>query len=259
MEAVGALPGELIGIPDVSSRLLQLARAGGVHEPTELRKILSACGCKEPEGVLEDLRAAGFFVVRPTGIALSTRAYRTLLFVSGALGTKGDAVFDELRTLEPGLSRYELVREGMTSRFIKGLLTEPGFQRLYISSPWINLLKEDMGRLAVALNNARKTLTRDPEIMVLAQKPSLDFPEMAQTLATLKSLGATIVEKPKLHSKLYMREPGPAGGLSLAIVGSENLTRPKWIELGIEIRNDSYILSRLRNYFFEVFGRISGE
>lgn len=208
---------------------------------------------------MADLRAAGFFISRPTGIALSSRAYRALLFISGALGAKSDAVYDELRSLEPGLSRYELVREGMTARFIKGLLTEPGFQRLYISSPWINLLKEDLGRLATALMNARKSLARDPEILILAQRPSPDFPEMIKTLQTLRSLGATVVEKSRLHSKLYMREPGPNGGLSLAIVGSENLTRPKWIELGIEIRNDSYILSRLRSYFFEVFGRSSGE
>ncbi len=80
-----------------------------------------------------------------------------------------------------------------------------------------------------------------------------------QSLERLRQLGAVIAEKPKLHSKLYMREPGPSGGLWLAIVGSENLTRRKWIELGIEIRNDSHLLSKLRSYFFELFGRPTGE
>jgi hypothetical protein len=92
---------------------------------------------------------------------------------------------------------------------------------------------------------------------VLVKTP--DLPEVKKTLDVLRSMGAQVVEKPRLHSKLYMREPGPSGGLSLAILGSENLTRPKWIELGIEIRNDSYILSRLRSYFFEVYGRAQGE
>lgn len=257
MTASNALPGELLNFPLITSRLLELARDGTTQEVDAYRLLLRKCGCKEPEGVFEDLRVAGFFIDRPTGIALSTRAYRTLLFVSGALGARSEGVFDELRNLEPTLQRYDLVREGMTSRFIKGLLTEPGFQRLYICSPWINLLKEDLGRLAVALEKAARSLTRQPEILVLVQTPKM--PEVKRTLEILASMGAEIVEKPTLHSKLYMREPGPSGGLSLAIVGSENLTRPKWIELGIEIRNDNYILSRLRSYFFDVYGRPNGE
>jgi hypothetical protein len=33
-------------------------------------------------------------------------------------------------------------------------------------------------------------------------------------LQFLRTFGAEVVEKPRLHSKLYMREPGPSGGLS---------------------------------------------
>jgi hypothetical protein len=109
----------------------------------------------------------------------------------------------------------------------------------------------------MALDKARRTLTRPPEILVLVQTPKI--PELKTTIDVLRQFGAEVVEKPRLHSKLYMREPGPSGGLSLAIVGSENLTRQKWIELGIEIRNDSHILSKLRSYFFDVFGSPAGE
>lgn len=257
MTLTNTLPGELLNVASVTPTLLDLARNGAVHGAEAFRLILQKCGCKEPEGVFKDLRAAGFLIDRPPGMSLSTHAYRSLLFVSGALGANSQGVFDELRSVEPTLQRYELVREGMTSRFIKGLITEPGFQRLYICSPWINLLKEDLGRLAVALENAERTLTRRPEIFVLVQTPRM--PEMKKSLQTLRSMGADIVEKPRLHSKLYMREPGPSGGLSLAILGSENLTRPKWLELGIEIRNDNYFISRLRSYFFDIYGRPTGE
>lgn len=257
MTIVNALPGELLSVPLITSRFLELARQGAIQEADAYRSLLRSCGCGEAEALFEELRAAGFFLNRPPGFALTSRAYRALLFASGALGTSSESVFNELRALEPSLHRYELVREGMTSRFIKGLLTEPGFQRLYICSPWINLLKEDLGRLAVALDKAQKSLARPPEILVLVKTPNM--PEVKRTIELLNSMGAEVVEKRNLHSKLYMREPGPSGGLSLAIVGSENLTRPKWIELGIEIRNDSYILSRLRSYFFDVFGRPSGE
>jgi len=257
MNLGSALPGELLSVPPVTFKLLEAARNGTTKDVDAYRLLLRTCGCKEPDGVLTELRAAGFFTGRPDGLAVSSRAYRTLLFLSGALGTGSQNVVDELRTVEPSLHRYELVREGMTSRFIKGLLSEPGFQRLYICSPWINLRKEDLGRLGTALHKATQSLTRPPEILVLVQTPR--YPEVKQTLQVLESMGAKVVEKPKLHSKLYMREPGPSGGLSLAIVGSENLTRPKWIELGIEIRNDNYFLAKLRSYFFDVFGRPTGE
>lgn len=256
MTAQQPLPGELISVPPVATGLLELARAGSSHSATDYQQLLERWGCNNSSAVHEELRRIGFFVGPRMSANISSRAYRTLLFLSGALGTPSDTVFDELRTLEPRLQRYDLVREGMTSRFIKGLLSEPGFQRLYICSPWINLLKEDLGRLAVALDRAERSLTRRPELLVLVQTPK---PDLKPGLDALRSLGAKVVEKQRLHSKLYMREPGPSGGLSLAIVGSENLTRPKWIELGIEIRNDSHIISRLRTYFFEVYGSLHGE
>lgn len=251
------LPGELVSLPKVTTDLLELARASDAHDPEFYRGVLRLAGCETPDKVFDDFRVAGFFSSRPPGIALTTKAHRTLLFASGALGASSTTVFDELRTIETTLHRYELVREGMTSRFIRGLLKEPGFQRLYICSPWINLQKDDLGRLAMALDKAKRALTRPPEILVLVLTPKI--PEVKKSLEVLRGFGAQIVEKDRLHSKLYMREPGPSGGLSLAIVGSENLTRQKWIELGVEIRNDSHILSKLRSYFFEVFGRSSGE
>lgn len=257
MTAPGGLPGDLIAIPQVTRELLELARSGEGRDAASYSHVLKACGCDAPETVIDDLRVAGFFAPKPPGVRLSTSAHRTLLFCSGALGASSANVFDELRTIESTLHRYDLVREGMTSRFIKGLLTEPGFQRLYICSPWINLQRDDLGRLAMALDNAKRTLARPPEILVLVQTPKI--PELKTTIDLLRQFGAEVVEKPRLHSKLYMREPGPAGGLSLAIVGSENLTRQKWIELGIEIRNDSHILSKLRSYFFDVFGSPAGE
>ncbi len=256
-----SLPGELLSIPGVASELLSLAREMTVFQRDDCESRLRSTGCRSPEAVFEELRAAGFFAGRPLGLAVTTYGYRSLLFVSGALGEASDRVFDELRVIEPTLRRYELVREGMTSRFIKSLLTEPSFQRLYLCSPWINLQNDDFGRLAVAWDKARRSLARPPELLVLVQTPAK--PEVRESLerlkGRLKAFDAQIVEKPRLHSKLYIREPGPSGGLWLAIVGSENLTRQKWIELGIEIRNDSYILSRLRNYFFEISGRRGGE
>ena len=253
----GGLPGELVSLPRLTADLLELVRTGNAHDQGFYTSVLRLCGCESPETVFDDLRVAGFFSAREPGMALTTKAHRTLLFSSGALGSSSASIFDELRTIETTLHRYELVREGMTSRFIRGLLAEPGFQRLYICSPWINLQNDDLGRLAMALDKAKRSLARPPEILVLAQTPKI--PALKKTLDVLRGFGADVIEKDRLHSKLYMREPGPSGGLSLAIVGSENLTRQKCIELGIEIRNDSHILSKLRSYFFDVFGSPTGE
>lgn len=253
----GGLPGELVSLPRLTADFLELVRSGNAYEQDFYARALRQCGCESPDTVFDDLRVAGFFSSRPQGTALTTKAHRTLLFTSGALGSSSASIFDELRTIETTLHRYDLVREGMTSRFIKGLLSEPGFQRLYICSPWINLQNDDLGRLAMALDKAKRSLARAPEILVLVQTPKI--PELKKTLDILRGFGAEVIEKDRLHSKLYMREPGPSGGLSLAIVGSENLTRQKWIELGIEIRNDSHILSKLRSYFFDVFGSPTGE
>jgi len=69
----------------------------------------------------------------------------------------------------------------------------------------------------------------------------------------LKSLGAEIVLNPRVHAKLYIREPGLSGGLQTAIVGSENLTVPKYAELGLKIINDGVMIDRLRGVFFDIY------
>ena len=65
-------------------------------------------------------------------------------------------------------------------------------------------------------------------------------------------LGATIFLHRSLHSKLYIREPGANGGSLLAIVGSQNLTRSNYLELGIQILGDSTLVQNLVRYFFDV-------
>lgn len=164
-----ALPGELLSTPVITSRLLEVARYQVIRGLDSYRALLRTCGCRDADAMVEELRAVGFFQGGQNDATLSTRAYRALLFLSGALGAKSDEVFDELRALEPGvLQRYELVREGMTARFIKGLLTDPGFGRIYICSPWINLMNEDLGRLALALDKATRMQRRTPEMLVPA-------------------------------------------------------------------------------------------
>ena len=56
----------------------------------------------------------------------------------------------------------------------------------------------------------------------------------------------------KVHSKLYIREPDSAGGLMLAIVGSQNLTRSRMLELGILIKGDDQVVNQLVRHFVDL-------
>ena len=80
-------------------------------------------------------------------------------------------------------------------------------------------------------------------------KTKNDLPESVRPLV---DLGANVFLHPKVHSKLYIREPGTEGGLLLAVLGSENLTRSVNLELGIRINADDNIINKLIRYFWEV-------
>jgi hypothetical protein len=43
-----------------------------------------------------------------------------------------------------------------------------------------------------------------------------------------------------------------SGGYSMAILGSQNLTRSNYLELGIRINSDSQIINKLIAYFWEL-------
>jgi len=139
----------------------------------------------------------------------------------------------------------------MTERFLESLVLRPGFGRLYICSPWINLTRKAKGYLAHAVFRAEKRYKCAPELLVLT-RPWQDANTLPESLESLRDLGATVFLHPRLHSKLYIREPGPEGGVLAAVVGSQNLTRSVNIELGIWINADSVLIHQLIRYFWEV-------
>ena len=94
------------------------------------------------------------------------------------------------------------------------------------------------------------------DIIVIA-RPLLprhpNYEQFKEVFVNLIKLGAEIVVHEKLHSKLYIRDPGAAGGLNQAIFGSENLTSKRNIELGIRITNDTVMINKLIRYFFDIY------
>lgn len=118
----------------------------------------------------------------------------------------------------------------------------------------MHLEKRPRGRFAQAVHWASER--QQVEILVIHGPIRPGSPrdaELIETLDFLKSLGADIVLNAKVHAKLYIREPGLSGGLQVAIVGSENLTVPKYAELGLKITNDGEIIDKLIGVFFEIY------
>jgi len=150
------------------------------------------------------------------------------------------------------------VTEGMTGSFLHSLYSLPDFKRVYICSPWIHLEKKPLRELMQALFKTDGVGSRRAEILVITRPVDANDPRqepLYETLVALARLGADIVFHTHLHAKLYIREPGAPGGLSMAILGSENLTVQKWIELGVRITNDTEMIGKLIRYYFDLYNQ----
>ena len=139
----------------------------------------------------------------------------------------------------------------MSRDFIAGLESRPDFGRIFICSPWINLGSQQLDQIERAFARA-KARERQTVKLYIITRPARGTTEPPAGVGPLMRLGARIVLKPNVHTKLYIREPGPNGGLQVAVIGSENLTRSRYLELGLRIQNDSTLVDQLTRYFFDL-------
>jgi hypothetical protein len=139
----------------------------------------------------------------------------------------------------------------MTSQFLESIVERPGFSRLYFCSPWINLDTRQRDMLAHAIMREERR-GGCPELHVICRPSEVAADRAPEALAPFEKLGATILLNGRLHTKLYIREPDKSGGYSMAIVGSQNLTKSQYLELGIRINADSAIISQLIRYFWDL-------
>ena len=184
---------------------------------------------------------------------ISTRGKTCFHCIEGIEGVDLRDVVDNLRSLDPGLSRVSLVREGMTTQFVDYLHRGDPIRRLMICSPWVNLDRSRLRKFITAIELSERVRGFRPEITV-ATRPLSDQPdgEQNQTLAYLRRVGALIKFQSRLHSKLYIIESGEESIQRIAFVGSENFTKVRYQELGILVNNDNQIIDDLTRYFLEV-------
>lgn len=235
---------EQLGQIGVFDCLELIQQRGPLARWDEIAAELDAAGVGSGQASLQILKSLGLVTQDSIErVSLSQAGRRTRLLLAGV-----NQVFP-LEEVVRGLSaesallpHYYLVTE-MTQHFIMNLYQRPDFGRLYICSPWLSFDPPTLQYLIHALALASRSKT--PELYVITRRA-----QAQAGITALRNLGADITYRDDLHTKLYIREPGPSGGLLLSILGSQNLTRSDYLELGLAVRNDSVIISRLIAYFF---------
>ncbi|MCL0082437.1 hypothetical protein M1O14_01730 [Dehalococcoidia bacterium] len=247
---------ELFGAGDTYRFLCELLNAHDFLKEDELVKLAEKAELSDVQLLIPQLCSKGILIGTASGYYISSFGIRTAVLLRA---TNGDIPISEaLRQLEllyPHVKPYQLVTQNVTAEFINHLSLRPDFIRLYICSPWIRLDDSSLRRFAAATHEADKKYPGAVQVSVITRPPE-DGHEWSEqirnTLRALHRLGAIISTQRKLHAKLYIREPGPYGGLHSAIFGSENLTAAQNIELGIRIDNNNEILGKLTLFFREI-------
>jgi len=220
-----------------------------LSEDVVLSEMMRA-GVDDPTATLNDFMAAGLLSRYGERIGLTTYGIRTALLLEAINGGDLRDVFRRLGRYDSALRMYELVREGMTTQFLSSINNRPGFSRLYFCSPWIGLDARQISMLTHAVIQSER-FGSAPELIVITRPADVDG-RAPDTLKPFRDLGASIFLNSRLHTKLYIREPDKSGGYSMAIVGSQNLTRSQYLELGIRINADSVMVNQLIAYFLEL-------
>jgi|GEM_PF-1036895 hypothetical protein len=253
MTAGARLLNEVVGIPGTFAFLRRIERDSSTtaFPPNYVLEQMDASGVVDPVALLDDMLSENLLGWQGNRIGLTPLGIRTTLLAEALNGGDIRAVYERLSHHDVGLQMYELVREGMTRQFVESLVRRPGFGRLYICSPWINLGPR-LSEITMHAVIQAETRRMRPEIWVITRPEPGTNDVPPPGVAGLRDLGAAVVLNTRLHTKLYIREPDANGGYSMAIVGSQNLTGSQYFELGIKINADSRLIGQLIVYFVDL-------
>jgi hypothetical protein len=176
-------------------------------------------GAPDPPHLIDAFLEANLLAQFGDRIGLSVFGVRTALLVEAINGGDIEDVFRRLRRVTGVGEPYELVKEGMTRLFFESLLQIPGFRRLYICSPWVHPSQREAACFHYAALKMEEHTGRLPEVLILTRPPACAPKGAEDGLDPFVKLGAQVFFHRRLHSKLYIREPGPSGGCLMAVVG----------------------------------------
>lgn len=250
------LPSEVLGNPGVFGFLRELQTLQSV-EKDNISGLLSSSGIKTPDLMLDHLSQISVIFEADRKVYLSPKGHEMWWLLQALNGGDLKDAFQHLRQLNPDLFPYEIVTEGMTSQFIHDLASNPKFRRVLICSPWVSLKRKALQKFSYAIYKAQEISPINKVDIILIARPIKQndprYESYIDLFNSLKKIGVEIILHGKLHSKLYIRDPGTFGGISQAIFGSENLTGKRNIELGIRITNDTEIINKLIAYYFNLY------
>ncbi len=244
-----SLISELSGGRDAYQLLSNMYVQSKVIPSSELSEMMTDIGLTG--SAFQKMENAGLVLSAPHGFYLSSFGTRTATLLRVINGDE-DVVhaFNGIRAREYGFGNYQLIESDITGHFIERINQKADFIRLSVCSPWIRLEKDELLNFEQTIIRARKRYPKSQVMVITLPKGRYNnWAASKDTFQMLLDLGADVVTNTKLHAKLYISEPGPAGGTEYAILGSENLTGKKNTELAIQIENDNEILRNLRNFF----------
>jgi hypothetical protein len=242
------------GVDDFLKSLIHTSDS--THARPLLEDKLADAGSTSASGTLDELLDLQILQRVGPRFGISQYGHRIALLLEAMRGGDIEQIYRRLRQLEGFDERYELVRQGMTTRFLGTLAERPYFGRLYFCSPWINLNEKEAALVRHGLIKSQGTGSgKNPEILVIT-RPLDEHPDGIRTsglgIQPLVDMGAKVYFLKKVHTKLYIREPDENGGYSTALVGSENLTQSNYLELGIQIHGDNQLIAQLIAHFIEL-------
>lgn len=245
---------EITGQTGVFNLLQRADTWGASFQSRKLLDMMDELDISDSSGLFDQLIGQGLFANAGGGsLSFTTKGIRTFFLLDAVNGADVEDVCKRLSNLYPNWGRYEVVRDRMTQEFIRELYDRPDFKRVYLCSRWMHLENRQKARFAQAVHWASEKNV--VEILVVHGPVRPDDERDANLRDTLRffnNLDAEIVINKRVHAKMYIREPGLSGGLMSAVVGSENLTIPKYAELGLKITNDRDLIGRLIQAFFDI-------
>lgn len=244
---------QTVGVQGAFETLRELdASSVTAYSAEQMLSIMTRFEVDDPRSTLRDFVAANLLHQDGEQFGLTSLGVRTCLLLEGINGGDLRDIYRRLSRLDSTLRTYELIREGMTKAFLQNINERPGFGRLYFCSPWISLDRKQQDLLVHAVSQVERTRGTPPEILVITRPEENTDLDVPIQLKPFQELGATIFLNKRLHTKLYIREPDTSGGYVMAILGSQNLTRSNYIELGIRINSDGQMIDQLISYFWEI-------
>jgi hypothetical protein len=248
--------GRILAVRNIDQAFAVLMNTHSVMTEETIEEVLQREGLASPSEILSTMQKVGVLGSTPDGYYLTTFGRRTGILLRAMYGRLPvDEVIRQLQMLYPYARPYTLLTEGIVDSFFDSLEGRPDFIRLHICSPWVRLTQKLRRQLRSALAKAHDAYPGAIELVVIMRPPvgaSAWLDDVRESCHLLRGLGATIYYNKRIHAKLYIRQPGPRGGLQSAIFGSENLTGVGNVELGIRIDNDSDILQKLDLLFLSI-------